>query len=134
MRILIAPDSFGGTLTAKEAAEAIASGWRDVAPDDELVQRPLSDGGPGFVDTLAGVLDGRLLDVSVSDPLGRPVRAQVLLVETTAYVESAQACGLQLLAENERDPLRTTSYGVGQLLLAAVEAGAAGMGARTPQS
>ena len=124
MRILIAPDSFGGTLTAKEAAEAIASGWRDVAPDDELVQRPLSDGGPGFLDTLAGVLDGRLLDVSVSDPLGRPVRAQVLLVETTAYVESAQACGLQLLAENERDPLRTTSYGVGQLLLAAVEAGA----------
>jgi len=124
VRVLIAPDSFGGTLTAAEAAEAIAAGWRDAAPADELVLRPLSDGGPGFVDTLASVLDGRLLDVRVSDPMGRPVQAQILIVGPTAYVECAQACGLHLLTEDERDPLRTTSYGVGQLLLAAVEAGA----------
>lgn len=69
-------------------------------------------------------MEGRLLDAGVCDPLGRPVPAQILLAGTTAYVESAQACGLHLLTEEERDPLRTTSYGVGQLLLAAVEAGA----------
>lgn len=124
MRVVIAPDSFGGTLTAAEAAEAIAVGWREAAPADELIQRPLSDGGPGFVDTLGSVLDGRLVAVRVSDPLGRQVQAQILVVDTTAYVECAQACGLHLLAEGERDPLRATSYGVGQLLLAAVEAGA----------
>lgn len=124
MRVLIAPDSFGGTLSAPEAAGAIAAGWREVAPDDELVRRPLSDGGPGFVDVLAAGLTGRVVDLTVSDPLGRSVPAQFLLVDTTAYVESAQACGLHLLTAAERDPLRTTSYGVGQLLLAAVETGA----------
>jgi len=124
VRVVIAPDSFGGTLTAAEAAEAIAAGWRDVAPADELVLRPLSDGGPGFLDILGPVLAGRKLAVSVSDPLGRPVSAHVLTDGTTAYIECAQACGLHLVTEAERDPLRATTYGVGQLLLAAVEAGA----------
>ena len=124
MHVVIATDSFGDTLTATEAAEAIAVGWRDVSADDELVLRPLSDGGPGFIATLASAMEGRLLDVSVSDPLGRPVRAKLLLAGTTTYVESAQACGLHLLTEEEQDPLTTTSYGVGQQLLAAVEAGA----------
>jgi glycerate 2-kinase len=124
VRVVIAPDGFGGTLSAVEAAEAVAAGWARSAPGDELVLRPLSDGGPGFVDVLATELPGRVVPVPTTDPLGRPAAGALLLAGSTAYVESAQATGLHLLTAAERDPLRTTSYGLGQLLAAAVEAGA----------
>ncbi len=125
MRVLVAPDGFGGSLTPAAAAAAIADGWRRGAPHDDVVTAPLSDGGPGLVEVLAGALtEGRLLDLRVQDPLGRDVDAQALLVEDTAYVESAQACGLHLLADDERDPTRASSCGVGQLLAAALDAGA----------
>ena len=124
MHVLVAPDKFAGTLTAVEAAEAVAAGWRDAAPGDELLVRPLSDGGPGFVDVLHHASGGRLVEVPTVDPLGRPVTGSVLLAgDGTAYVESAQACGLHLLAPHERSPRTTTSYGLGPLLLAAVESG-----------
>ncbi|WP_412742338.1 glycerate kinase [Krasilnikovia sp. MM14-A1004] len=125
MRVLICPDKFAGTLPAPGVAAALAEGWRAVAPDDDLVQRPLSDGGPGFVEVLARALPGRRVPVRTVDPLGRPVPGELLLVGATAYVESAQACGLHLLSAAERDPNLTTSYGLGLLLAAAVEAGAA---------
>jgi glycerate 2-kinase len=102
MRVLVAPDSFGGTLSAVEAAEAIAEGWRRRSPGDELVLAPMSDGGPGFVDVLHASLGGELLSVTVPDQYGTPTPAAVLLVGRTAYVESAQACGLHLSAR--RDP------------------------------
>ncbi|GAC1610186.1 MAG: glycerate kinase [Mycobacteriales bacterium] len=125
MRILVAPDGFGGTLTAVEAAEAIAAGWRAAAPRDVLDLAPMSDGGPGFVDVLAAALPtATVLQVTVEDPVARSVQARLLLAGATAYVESAEAAGLHLLAESERDPLVTTSYGVGQLLRAALDAGA----------
>jgi glycerate kinase len=125
VRVLICPDKFAGTLSAAEVAAALAEGWRQSAPGDEIVLRPLSDGGPGFVPVLAAALGGRRLEVATVDPLGRPARGEVLLVGTTAYVESAQACGLHLLSEPERDVDAATSYGLGLLLAAAVEAGAA---------
>ncbi|MEU8231005.1 glycerate kinase [Actinoplanes sp. NPDC048967] len=125
MRVLICPDKFAGTLTASEVASAVADGWHETAPDDETVLRPLSDGGPGFVEVLATALGGRRLPVDTVDPLGRPARGEVLLVGDTAYVESAQACGLHLLGQQERDVNAATSYGLGLLLAAAVEAGAA---------
>ena len=121
MRVLIAPDSFGETLSAIEAAGAIADGWRSVAPGDDLDLAPMSDGGPGFVDVLAASLDGRLIEVEVEGPLGSPVGAAFLVVGETAYVESAQACGLHLIPAAERDPTRTTTRGVGQLLRAALD-------------
>lgn len=124
MRVLIAPDKFAGTLTAPEAAAAIAEGWRAEAPDDELQLRPLSDGGPGFVDVIAEVLDAEVQMVSVTDPVGDEVPATFALFDGTAYVEVAQACGLHLLPESQRDPEHTTSYGVGQLLKAAIRSGA----------
>jgi glycerate kinase len=125
MRVLMAPDGFGGTLSPAQAAEALAAGWRRAAPGDEVDLAPLSDGGPGFVDVLATALpDAERRTVTVEDALARPVEADLLVHGTTAYVESAQACGLHLLAPAERDPLRATTYGVGQLLVAALDAGA----------
>ncbi|WP_433829141.1 glycerate kinase family protein [Actinoplanes sp. CA-015351] len=122
MRVLICPDKFAGTLSAPAVADAIAEGWS--VPDDVLVRRPLADGGPGFVDVLAAALDGRRVPVQTVDPLGRPVQGEILIKDHIAYVESAQACGLHLLATAERDPKSTTSYGLGLLLAAAVETGA----------
>ncbi len=122
MRVLLAPDSFGGTLTAVEAAEAMAEGWRRRSPDDELVLRPMSDGGPGFVDVLHASLGGELLSVTVIDQYGDDTPTGVLMVEDTAYVESAQACGLHL--SERRDPERGTTYGVGQMIAAAIDDGA----------
>jgi glycerate kinase len=128
VRILIAPDCFTGTLSAGQAAEAIADGWRRTAPQDDLTLVPLSDGGPGFVEVLSRALGGSTIPVTVLDPLGRPVPALILMVDAggrrTAYLESAQACGLHLLAEGERNPMVTSTYGVGQLLEAAVAEGA----------
>ena len=128
MRVVIAPDRFSGTLTAAEAAESIAAGWRAGAPHDELVALPLSDGDAGFLDVLAPAVGGVTLAVTVSDPLGRPVPAAVLLADRggvpTAYLDAGQACGPQLLADEERDPTATTSAGAGQLLHAALGLGA----------
>ncbi len=124
MRVVIAPDKFAGTLTAVEAAEAVAEGWRRRAPEDDLVLVPMADGGPGFVDVLHASLGGDLLAVTVTGAYGEAVPAHLLLVEGTAYVESAQACGLHLTAAEERDPERATTRGVGELLAAAVDAGA----------
>ena len=124
MRVLIAPDKFAGTLSAVEAAAAIAEGWRRRAPDDELDLVPLADGGPGFVDALHASLGGDLLAVTVTGPYGEQVPGSVLLDGGTAYVESAQACGLHLTAQRDRDPERASTYGVGELVTAAADAGA----------
>ncbi len=124
MRVLIAPDKFAGTLTAVEAAEAIAAGWRRRAPQDQLVLAPMADGGPGFCDVLHASLGGDLFAVTVTGPYGDPVPATVLKVGRTAYLESAQACGLALTPEAQRDPERASSRGVGEVVDAAVEAGA----------
>jgi glycerate kinase len=122
MRVLIAPDKFAGTLTAVEAAEAMAEGWRRQAPDDEVDLAPMSDGGPGFVDVLHATCGGRLLALTVRGPFGDPVPASVLLVGATAYVESAQACGIHLTRALRAES--ATTYGVGEMVVAAVEAGA----------
>jgi glycerate kinase len=124
MRVLIAPDEFAGTLSAVEAAEAIAEGWRRRAPHDELDLAPMADGGPGFVDVLHASLGGDLLAATVQGPYGVQVPGSVLVCGDTAYVEAAQACGSHLTPEAERDAERASSYGVGELVMAATAAGA----------
>lgn len=122
MRILVAPDKFAGTLTAVEAAEAIAEGWRRQAPDDEVDLAPMSDGGPGFVDVLHATLGGELLVTTVAGPLGTQVPATLLRVEDVAYVESAQACGVHITGAANGE--MATTAGVGQLVAAAIDSGA----------
>lgn len=128
MRVLIAPDAFGSTLAATQAAAAMAAGWVHGAPHDELRLLPLSDGGPGFLDVLQQALGGTTVATTVSDPLGREVPAAVLLVDDgrrrTAWVEASQATGMHLLGADERDPGVTSTWGVGQLLDTALAEGA----------
>jgi glycerate 2-kinase len=131
VRVVIAPDRFGTVLSAAQSAEALARGWRSQAPDDDLDLCPMSDGGAGFLDALAaGTSSGaELLPVTVTGPRGAPTPATLLLVTAAdgvpcAYLESTQVVGAHLLPADQRDRTRTTSVGVGQLLSAAVEAGA----------
>ncbi|MFT4188460.1 MAG: glycerate kinase [Aeromicrobium sp.] len=122
MRVLVAPDKFAGTLSADAAARAIAEGWRRRAADDEVSCLPVADGGPGFADVLAHALDGRVETVTVSGPLGRPAEVGLVVVGDTVVLESAQACGHG--ADPERRPLRASTTGVGEAVMAAVRLGA----------
>jgi glycerate 2-kinase len=128
LRVLIAPDSFGDSLTAVEAATAIRIGWQRARPNDALTLAPQSDGGPGFVDVLAGRL-GVKQTLRVSGPLEAEVTAAWVLDAAppgTAYIECAQACGLALLGgpPTVQTALAAHSRGVGQLIAAALDAGA----------
>jgi glycerate kinase len=128
VRVVVAPDSFGGTLSATAAAEAIAEGWRRAAPGDELRLVPVADGGTGFVEVLHAALGGELRVARVTGPFGDPVDAPWLLAGTSAYVESAAACGLHHVPRPQRTPdvaRRVTTRGVGELVRAARDAGAA---------
>lgn len=124
MRIVVAPDSFKECLPAREVAAVIADASRAVLPGADVVECPLSDGGEGLLDVLVAAFGGERMYARVPDPLGRPVQAAYLLSGRTALVEVARACGLQLLSRDERNPLLASSRGVGELLLAAWNAGA----------
>jgi glycerate kinase len=124
VKVVIAPDSFGGTLSPRQAADAIADGWRRGRPGDEVVAVPLSDGGEGLLDAL-GTPDDRWLTTEACGPLGHPLEARLLLrPDGTAVIESALVCGLALVEDRRRNPLVATTYGVGELLDAACDAGA----------
>ena len=122
--VLIAIDSFKGSLSSLEAGQAAAEGIRRVFPDAVCTVRPLADGGEGTVDALTAGLGGEMHTVTVCDPLCRPVSARYgILPGGTAVMEMAQAAGLPLLAPEERDPTRTTTYGVGEMILDAIGKG-----------
>ncbi|MEX0592207.1 MAG: glycerate kinase [Nitriliruptoraceae bacterium] len=121
---MIAPDGFGGTLSARQAASAIADGWRSTRPGDEVTEVPLSDGGEGFLDVVMADDDEEVI-LEVAGPLGHPVEARYVMRDgSTAVIESAAACGLALVPDAMRDPMRTTTYGVGQMLHDAIGRGA----------
>src|SRR5437868_299599 len=118
---LASPASLKGVLSALQAAEALAEGFDGARLNAEVL--PVADGGEGTGEVLQWALGGEWRSASVSDPLGRPLDARwLVLPDGTAVVESAAALGLPLLAPGERDPLRATSHGFGELLLAALEA------------
>jgi len=125
VRVLVAPDKFRGTLTADEAAVAIADGWSRVRPHDVVERCPVADGGEGTMATLLGALGGEEVAATVPGPLGRSVEASFGVVdaeaERLAIVESASASGLGLLPESGRDALRAGTGGTGALLLAALD-------------
>ncbi|MDO8613903.1 MAG: glycerate kinase [Dehalococcoidia bacterium] len=123
MRIVIAPQEFKGSLTASEAAAAMAVGAREALPGASLEAVPMSDGGPGTVEAVVAASGGRAVATTVRDPLGRPVAAEWGTVgQDTAVIEMAAAAGLLRLAEDERDPRLASTYGVGELVRAALDA------------
>ena len=116
--IIVAPTSYKGTHSAADAARVMARAVREIY-DEEVIELPVSDGGPGLIESLQHAGGGTLQQVDVTGPLGAAVPARILIQNDVAIIESADACGLHLLAASERDPLRATTFGVGELILAA---------------
>ncbi len=123
MNVTIAIDSFKGSLTSMEAGTAAAEGIRRVYPDAEIVVRPLADGGEGTTEALAVGLGGTLRTVRAHDALMRETDCTYCIAGNTAVIEMAAAAGLPQLAQNERNPLNTTTYGVGELIADAIAEG-----------
>ncbi|KAA8702096.1 MULTISPECIES: glycerate kinase [Pseudomonas] len=126
MKIVIAPDSFKDSLSADGVAQAIAQGLAEVLPNAELVQCPMADGGEGTVEAILAALHGECRHARVCGPLGVEVSARWgwLAKTRTAVIEMAEASGLQLVALEQRDACLSSSYGTGQLILDALDAGA----------
>jgi glycerate kinase len=120
--ILVAPDSFKGTMTAAEVAEAIGRGLEAAGRSVDLC--PVADGGEGTLVALLDAVGAELRETSAPDPLGRPIAAAFALGDGVAIVETAAASGLGLVDPSERDPLEASTFGTGQLIMAAIEAGA----------
>jgi len=125
MRVVVAPDSFKGSLSALRVAEAMERGIRTVFPEAEVLKVPIADGGEGTVEALVAATGGRVEHATVRGPLGEPVRALwgVLGDGETAVVEMAAVSGLPLVPEARRDPRATTTFGTGELMRAALDAG-----------
>ena len=125
MKILIAPDSFKGSLSSKKAAEAMCAAVKLVCPGAEVRVLPISDGGEGAAEVLAAALPGSMFCKKVTGPYGRPVKASYFLSDAgVGVVELAEAAGLMLSRPEERRPIRSTTFGVEELLLAALGQGA----------
>ena len=124
-KIVVASDSFKGSLTSMQVADAVERAVAQVAPSCEVVKVDVADGGEGTMDALRQTLGGQKLYIEVSDPLGRPIKAPYVILEDsiTAVVEMATASGLPLLAPSERNPLKTSTYGTGQLIADALSKG-----------
>ncbi|NWQ39545.1 glycerate kinase [Bacillus sp. EB106-08-02-XG196] len=123
MKVVIAPDSFKESLSALEVANAVEEGFREVFPDAEYVKLPMADGGEGLVHSLVNAMEGQVVNHTVTGPLGEKVEGFFGLIHDgkTAVIEMAAASGLHLLSPEKRNPLQTTTFGVGELLLAALE-------------
>ncbi|WP_202740088.1 glycerate kinase [Acinetobacter sp. 'aerobic (ED)'] len=126
MKVVIAPDSFKDSLSAQHVAEAIASGWQQVFPDAEIIQCPMADGGEGTIDAVLAACSGQWREQIVQGPLGESVLAKWGWIEAkkTAIIEMAQASGIQLLKPSQRNACISSTFGTGELILAALDAGA----------
>ncbi len=125
MKVVVAIDSFKGSLTSLEAGEAIRQGIHRVIPDAEVCVRPLADGGEGTVEALTLGMGGTLHTIEVTGPLGQPVQATYGIISEshTAIIEMSAAAGITLVPKEERNPLHTTTYGVGELIKDAIRKG-----------
>ncbi|MDZ5431794.1 glycerate kinase [Pseudomonas fluorescens] len=126
MKIVIAPDSFKDSLSAQGVADAIALGWAEVWPDAQLIKCPMADGGEGTVESVLAACDGQIRHATVQGPLGTPVQAAWGWLPHchTAIIEMAEASGLQLVPVDQRDACISSTFGTGELIRAALDAGA----------
>jgi glycerate kinase len=126
VRILIAPDKFKGALNAREVAENIAKGLGDVSPDAEIEIVPMADGGEGTAEAICEARSGSWLNCKAHDPIGREIDARYAWIEDgkLAVMEMSEAAGMPRLSESERDPVRATTFGVGEMILDAANRGA----------
>jgi len=126
VNILIAPDKFKGSLNAREIAENIAKGLRDALPDAKIDIVPMADGGEGTAEAICDVRGGSWLKCKAHDPLGREIDARYGWIQSgkIAVMEMSEAAGMRRVSEGQRDPVRATTFGVGEMILDAANRGA----------
>lgn len=125
MKVVIAIDSFKGSLTTFQGADAISEGIKKVYPDAKIYKSPLADGGEGTVDAIVAAAGGEMAEITVNNPIGQPVNAKygIIAERETAIIEMSAAAGITLIDETQRNPLNTTTYGVGEMILDAISKG-----------
>ena len=125
MKIVVAVDSFKGSLTSNEAGKAIEEGIRRVFPDSNIVIKSMSDGGEGLIETLVNQMNGKIRTIKALDPLGKVIECSYGLIASRklAVIEMAKVAGLTLVEPKDRNPLNTTTYGLGQMILDAIDQG-----------
>ncbi len=123
MQILLCPDSFKDCMSAREVCDNMTEALLHILPNAQINKLPLADGGEGFVEAVLAATDGKLISLEVSNPIGNKIMANYAIIDNgaTAVIEMAQASGLELLQPEERNPLFTTTYGVGELIKSALE-------------
>src|SRR4051812_1259232 len=126
MKILIAPDKFKGTLNAREVAQNIAKALLDVLPEAQIELVPMADGGEGSVEAICDARGCSSIECKAHDPLGREIDARYGWIdqEKLAVMEMSEAAGIRRISETERDPIRATTFGVGEMILDATKRGA----------
>ncbi|WP_067140459.1 glycerate kinase [Oceanivirga salmonicida] len=124
MKILIAPDSFKESMSAKEVCDIIEKAILDIDCKAEIIKVPMADGGEGTVDSLCDSLNGKMIYLNVKNPLGEIIKAKYAIAKDTAIIEMASASGLELIPKDKRNPYYTTTYGTGELILDAIKNGA----------
>ena len=123
MKVAVAIDSFKGSLSSIDAGKITASAIRDVDKNIDVKIFPLADGGEGTVDALTSGLDGKIISTEITGPLGNKIKSRYGIVKTTAIIETADAAGITLVPSDKRNPLYTTTYGLGELILKAIDDG-----------
>lgn len=124
MKIVIAPDSFKGTMSATTVSSIIESAAKKVFKNANIIKVPFSDGGEGSIECFHTAIGGEIIETKSYDPLNRDITAKYLKKDDLVVIESAEACGLHLITKNQRNPLITSTFGVGKIILAALESGA----------
>ncbi|MBN2282098.1 MAG: glycerate kinase [Candidatus Marinimicrobia bacterium] len=123
MKIIIAPDSFKASISSLKICQVLKSSLLKVIPEAEILTIPVSDGGEGFLEALSAALKLDIVTLNLSDPRGKIIKSEYGIHENTAYLEMARAAGLQLLEDHEKNPLNTTTYGLGEMVLDAINRG-----------
>ncbi|MFN4226860.1 MAG: glycerate kinase [Candidatus Ratteibacteria bacterium] len=121
MKIVICPNSFKGCLNSVKVAKIIQGEIKKLIPSAKIINFPIADGGDGTLEVLKSIIGGKFIEIRASDPLLRKINTRYIKKQKNAYIEMAKVSGLALLKENEKNPLKTTTYGLGQLILDAIE-------------
>ncbi len=123
MKIVVAPNSFKGCLKSTDIVKIIEKEIIKIIPSVEIIKFPIADGGDGTVEVLKNIVGGKYIEIEAHDPLGRKIKTKYLIKEKTAFIEMAKISGLALLKENEKNPLKTTTYGLGEIIIDAINNG-----------
>ncbi len=123
MKIIIAPNSFKGCLKSTDISNIIEKGIKKIIPNSKIIKSPLADGGDGTLEVLKNLIGGKYVEIKATDPIGRKIKTKYIKKGNVAYIEMAKISGIALLKENEKNPLKTTTFGLGEIIIDAIQKG-----------